>query len=224
MWILWKMRLWKCKFSENWDFENVNNEILKLWILWNMRLWKCEFCQKWDFQYANFCDKLRIFALVWCSLKAIDSIFNWLNFELLYHCQSFVNSPGRKTSDAEHFCLSNRKKIVNDINCRTWWMYMAFWSRLNSKFISSKKRTSVVFLHFPFMAVFWIYATSACALLSGKLMLGVILSVFHARKGMRLRRQHSLPQIVTISRVFIEELEGFGRCCKECVKKCSIFN
>ena len=57
MWILWKMRLWKCEFCQKWDFENVNfvkNETLKLWILSKMRLCKCEFCQKWEFQNVNF--------------------------------------------------------------------------------------------------------------------------------------------------------------------------
>ena len=37
MWILWKMRFWKCEFYQNCDFENVNfvkNNILKMWILW----------------------------------------------------------------------------------------------------------------------------------------------------------------------------------------------
>ena len=64
MWILWKMRRWKCEFCEKWDFENVicvKNDILKMWILWKIRFWKCEFrtngrflpqCAmsgKWDF-------------------------------------------------------------------------------------------------------------------------------------------------------------------------------
>ena len=37
MWILWKMRIWKCEFCEKWDFEIVifvKNKILKMWILW----------------------------------------------------------------------------------------------------------------------------------------------------------------------------------------------
>ena len=36
MWILWKMRLWKCEFYENWDFiivTFVKNEISERWIL-----------------------------------------------------------------------------------------------------------------------------------------------------------------------------------------------
>ena len=56
MWILWKMRLWKCELYEKWDFENVNfmkNETLKLWILSKMRLSNCELCEKWDFEYVN---------------------------------------------------------------------------------------------------------------------------------------------------------------------------
>ena len=46
MWILWKMRFWKCEFCEKWDFENVNfvkNKTLKMWILCKMRFSKCEF-------------------------------------------------------------------------------------------------------------------------------------------------------------------------------------
>ena len=41
MWILWKMRLWKCEYYEKIDFENVNLvkiETLKMWILYKMRL------------------------------------------------------------------------------------------------------------------------------------------------------------------------------------------
>ena len=48
MWILWKMKLWKCEFCDKWDFKknvnfvkneifkNVNfvkNEIFKVWIV-----------------------------------------------------------------------------------------------------------------------------------------------------------------------------------------------
>ena len=57
MWILWKMRFWKCEFCEKWDFENVNfvkNVLLKLWILWKMWFSECEFCKNWDFQNVNF--------------------------------------------------------------------------------------------------------------------------------------------------------------------------
>ena len=36
MWILWKMRLWKCEFCEKWDFKNVN------------------FVKNWDFKNVNF--------------------------------------------------------------------------------------------------------------------------------------------------------------------------
>jgi len=65
MWILWKMRLWKCEFCENWDFEIVNlvkNDIVKLWIWWKMRFWKCEFSEKWDFEIVN-CVKIDILKL-----------------------------------------------------------------------------------------------------------------------------------------------------------------
>ena len=57
MWILWKMRLWKCEFCENWDFRIVNfvkNETSEMWILWKMRFQKGEFCKNWDFQCVNF--------------------------------------------------------------------------------------------------------------------------------------------------------------------------
>ena len=46
MWILWKMRLWKCEF--------VKIETLKMWILWKLRLWKCEFCEKLVFENVIF--------------------------------------------------------------------------------------------------------------------------------------------------------------------------
>ena len=57
------MRLWKCEFCENRDFEIVNfvkkwglenvnfvkNETLKLWILGKLRFSKCDFWIKWGF-------------------------------------------------------------------------------------------------------------------------------------------------------------------------------
>ena len=47
MWILWKIRLWKCG--------SYKNEASTMWILWKMNLWKCDlFCQKWDFQNVSF--------------------------------------------------------------------------------------------------------------------------------------------------------------------------
>ena len=36
-----------------------------MWVLSKMRLWKCEFCEKWYFSKWEFWDKLRIFAPVW---------------------------------------------------------------------------------------------------------------------------------------------------------------
>ena len=32
----------------------VKIEILKMWILWKMRFWKCEFCENLDFENVNF--------------------------------------------------------------------------------------------------------------------------------------------------------------------------
>ena len=29
-------------------------DVWKMWILWKMRFWKCEFWEKWDFQNVNF--------------------------------------------------------------------------------------------------------------------------------------------------------------------------
>ena len=56
MWILWKMRFWKCEFCQKCEFENVNfvkNENLKMWIFSKMRFWKCEFLDKmWIFAPA----------------------------------------------------------------------------------------------------------------------------------------------------------------------------
>ena len=43
MWILWKMRFWKCEFCENVNFG-------KMWILGKVRFSKCEFLEKlWIF-------------------------------------------------------------------------------------------------------------------------------------------------------------------------------
>ena len=41
---------------------------MKMWILSKMRLWKCEFCQKMIFSKCEFLDKLWIFAPVWSLL------------------------------------------------------------------------------------------------------------------------------------------------------------
>ena len=65
MWILWKMRFWKCEFCPKWGFENVNfvkNETFQLWIFLKMRFWKCEFCEKWGFQNVNFV-KIEVFKM-----------------------------------------------------------------------------------------------------------------------------------------------------------------
>ena len=35
----------------------VKNENLKMWVLWKLRIWKCEFCEKWDFEVVNFVKK-----------------------------------------------------------------------------------------------------------------------------------------------------------------------
>ena len=32
----------------------VKNDFLKMWILWKMRFWKCALCEKWDCQNVNF--------------------------------------------------------------------------------------------------------------------------------------------------------------------------
>ena len=80
MWILWKMRLWKCEFCEKWDFENVNfvnNEIFKMWILWKMRLWNCEFCEKWDFQNVNF-------WINWGFLLKVCLWYGWLAVRIFF--------------------------------------------------------------------------------------------------------------------------------------------
>ena len=78
LWILWKMRFWKCEFCEKCDFENgnfVKNEILKLWILWKMRFWKCEFCEKWDFEIVNF-----------VKSEVFQKVNLWINWGFLLQC------------------------------------------------------------------------------------------------------------------------------------------
>ena len=80
MWILWKMRLWKCEFCEKWDFENMNfvkNETLKMWILWKMRLWKLWILSKMRFSKCEFLEKLLIFASVCFKQKRPNSLASW---------------------------------------------------------------------------------------------------------------------------------------------------
>ena len=31
-----------------------NFHVWKMWILWKLRLWKCELCEKWNFENVNF--------------------------------------------------------------------------------------------------------------------------------------------------------------------------
>ena len=80
LWILWKMRFWKCAFCEKWGFENMNfvkNENLKMWILWTREFENVIFVKNvtlkmWIlsnmiFSKCEFSDKLRIFAPVWIT-------------------------------------------------------------------------------------------------------------------------------------------------------------
>ena len=42
-------------FTTNFLFRNYQEfDVWKMFILWKMRVWKCEFCGKWDFQNVNF--------------------------------------------------------------------------------------------------------------------------------------------------------------------------
>ena len=50
-------------------------DVWKMWILWKIRLWKCEFCEKWEFQNVNFwinwgfllqCDTIKMLRRVVC--------------------------------------------------------------------------------------------------------------------------------------------------------------
>ena len=53
MLILWKLRIQKCEFWENWEFKNVNFEKIensKMWIQRKLKIQKCEFCENWVFQ------------------------------------------------------------------------------------------------------------------------------------------------------------------------------
>ena len=75
MWILSKMRLWKCDF--------VKNVIFKMWIFSKMWFRKCEFCQKWHSENVNFV-KNEIFKM-------------WINWGLLpqyetYSCPMWYSS------------------------------------------------------------------------------------------------------------------------------------
>ena len=77
MWILGKIRFWKCEFwekGEKGDFDNVI--FCEKWDFENVIFFqKCEFCEKGDFDNVTFVkndifkmwflDKLRIFAPVW---------------------------------------------------------------------------------------------------------------------------------------------------------------
>ena len=73
LWILWKMRLWKCEFYEKWDFRNVI-----FFFFWKMRLWKCEFCEKWDIE---LCVKNEIFKM-WICRKLVFQNVNFVKMEI----------------------------------------------------------------------------------------------------------------------------------------------
>ena len=97
MWILWKIRLWKC------DFENVNFmkiETLKMWILGKMIFSKCEFldelrsfvpvCIPTQWEFVIFGAKIHTFFVkidkdMPISQSGVTNISNWKSQALKLH-------------------------------------------------------------------------------------------------------------------------------------------
>ena len=105
---MWKLRLWKCEFCENWDFGNVNFvkiEILEMWILSKMRHRKCEFRGKWDFGNVNFVENETL--KLWISWKM--RLFWWLfNYcVIIFHATNLCRRTIRCLGHIHKFWSSN---------------------------------------------------------------------------------------------------------------------
>ena len=48
---------------ENVNFVKI--EILKMWILWKLRFWKCEFCEKVGLSKCEISDKMFLKSILW---------------------------------------------------------------------------------------------------------------------------------------------------------------
>ena len=81
MWVLWKIRIWKCEFCEKWEFENMN--------FGKMTLWKCEFCEKWHFENVNFVKNETL--KMWISSKLRFSKCDFLH--RLRYVPVWANAP-----------------------------------------------------------------------------------------------------------------------------------
>ena len=84
LWLLWKLRFWKCDFCEKCDFENatfVKNGLLK-----------CDFCEICDFENAIFCYKNVNFAknaILKCEFLEkcdFEHVIFWIKFGFLPQC------------------------------------------------------------------------------------------------------------------------------------------
>ena len=97
MWILCKLRFFKCEFCEKWDFEN------------------CEFRQNWDFLNVNFVkigifqmwflDKMWIFATVRWPKNKLNAIIRKLKMTimtLIYNIESDLFVPIKKSGFMSH--------------------------------------------------------------------------------------------------------------------------
>ena len=98
MWILWKLRFWKCDFCKkkkcDWKFA-----ILKMWILWKLWFWKCYFCEKCDFENVNFANnailKQCISWIIWFLIcEFLDKMWILPQCEMLSkYCELWVKTP-----------------------------------------------------------------------------------------------------------------------------------
>ena len=56
MWILWKMRFWKCEFSEKWDFETVDFLKIEIFTMWFLNKLRGEIPSSMLWNYSIYLD------------------------------------------------------------------------------------------------------------------------------------------------------------------------
>ena len=103
----------------------MKNKTLKLWILSKMRYWKCEFCENWDFKNVNFwikCWFLSLCGLPTCSVSlTLKSCCNFSTFRSKsshFSCTFCFSREIEATFDRSSSTL-NEKYRYRPLFCRT---------------------------------------------------------------------------------------------------------
>ena len=148
MWILWKMRFWKCELCEKWDFEYVNfvkNEISK-----------CEFCEKWDFEKVNFVKKWYSHNVnFWWITDFCSSLFQVSIYLVQITCMSIVH---KKMHSKVNVVI---KRSIERILEKDWWFAPRWsshpnrWFGVNGRFV--RTRNSLFFRCWSRLSWWWFF-------------------------------------------------------------------